>query len=598
MNPLVLQAGVAGPLVLGLAIYSAARSSQGLVHRYLFFLLLLILSWMTGMVAPSAGLDPSGIWVQALVLPPTVAMAPLFLLVMASYARLPFAEERSGVWALLAPFGLFFVGFLTNSWHGLMMKPGTDLLGIDPITQAGPLYWAFLLWSNVTALGAFTICVRLGWLSPSRTEKRRMGLLFVAALLPLTAHFAFLFRWTPLSYSLTPASLGITALLVTAAIQRYSLLDLQPVARRDVIEASSDGVLIADADERIVDLNPAAAEILGASHDELCGIDLEVAVAGLGPFEPADAGHALLESLRAGSASSRVEVETSSGCVIELGGGSPCNSSGAPAGYFVVLRDRTSQRRAERLLYQSQKLESVGILAAGVAHEVNNPLSFVRANLAHLQYQGELLETEIENLPKEVAAELEDMSEVIGDTVNGLDRIHGIVQGLLRLSHPPTGRTDHCDVNGSLRDASRFAAMGPLCGVHFESALAEDLPAVHASPDQLVQVFLNLLLNAKHALDQRPGARVLARSEREGDFVVVRIEDNGPGVPEEIRSKIFDPFFTTRAPHEGTGLGLSIAHDIIRDHDGSLDLEVAEGGGACFVVRLPIPASGAEVLDA
>ena len=95
MNPLVLQAGVAGPLVLGLAIYSAARSSQGLVHRYLFFLLLLILSWMTGMVAPSAGLDPSGIWVQALVLPPTVAMAP---------QRAVQRAQKLGIRSVLGPF--------------------------------------------------------------------------------------------------------------------------------------------------------------------------------------------------------------------------------------------------------------------------------------------------------------------------------------------------------------------------------------------------------------------------------------------------------------------------------------------------------------
>jgi signal transduction histidine kinase len=142
-------------------------------------------------------------------------------------------------------------------------------------------------------------------------------------------------------------------------------------------------------------------------------------------------------------------------------------------------------------------------------------------------------------------------------------------------------------------EAARFASLDRGARVRLELQLGRDLPAVLASPDQLVQVLLNLFLNAQHALVDRAGARIVVSTAVADGGVEIRVADNGPGVPEPIRDKIFDPFFTTSAPNHGTGLGLSIAFDIVREHGGSLELTNPADGGACFVVRLPVSADDA-----
>ena len=135
--------------------------------------------------------------------------------------------------------------------------------------------------------------------------------------------------------------------------------------------------------------------------------------------------------------------------------------------------------------------------------------------------------------------------------------------------------------------ALRLAAFDRNNAVVVEPRLADGLPPIRGSANRLVQVLLNLLLNANQALAGRPDARVVVESARDGRSVVVQVRDNGPGIPEEQRHRVFDPFFTTRAPGEGTGLGLSIAFDIVREHGGELELGAAPEGGACFTIRLP-----------
>ena len=259
VNPLIVQIGIAGPMVLGLAVHAASRRGQGAVQRHLFWLLLAILSWMVGTVLETTDSAIAGTVSIVFMLPATVTMTLFFFLMMAHYARIELFEQDSRAsWALAAPFGLFFVGFLTNSWHGLMLAPGGGPLRPEPFREAGAFFWAFLAWTNAVAFGGLAICAQIALRTRSRVERRRMGLLFAAALAPMAAHTIFVFDLLGLPYPLTPASLGITALLVVAAIHRYSFLELQPVARRDVIEASCDGVIVADSDECVVDSNPAA----------------------------------------------------------------------------------------------------------------------------------------------------------------------------------------------------------------------------------------------------------------------------------------------------------------------------------------------------
>jgi len=584
MDPVLIQLGIAGPLVLALIVETAMRREGGSVPRTLLGLLILIFFWMVGgVVAEHPAADPRV--AAALALPGTCFMSPLFCLLMFRHARFAIFEQRAEMRAaLLAPFGLFFLGFVTNGAHGWMADPAR-LFGEH---DSGPLYWAFQVWSNLVAVAGLSVAIYLGATSRSRLERRRMVLVCLGALAPLFAHLAQVTGALPFEASVTPAALALTCVLLVTAIQRYRLLDVQPVARRDVIEASMDGVVMADVDGVVVDVNPTAARMLGANSDALVGRPLAHSLASLGVTRPLDAVASLLDAFARGEEPPAVELETADARVLELTAGRAADASGAFAGSFVVLRDRSRERRAARRLHQSQKLESVGILAAGVAHEVNNPLSYVRANLVHLAYLADRIEDVRDELPKELAEDIGDLPDVLSESLAGIDRIHEIVQGLLRFARMPATRDPQCDVNAVVAEAARFASLERGATVRFETRYDEARPLVDASANQLTQVFLNLLLNAKQALKGRDDARIEASTRVVDGEVEIRIADNGPGVPEALRSKIFDPFFTTRAPNEGTGLGLSIAFEIVREHGGELEIEPTDAPGATFLVRLPL----------
>lgn len=588
MESLVLQVGISGPLVLALTLYTAARGDRSRVHRCLVWLLAMILCWMVGMVvqaAESPRLLPLG---RLLYYTPSCFMSPLFLLTMLLYARVEsFETHRAARWAVMAPFWFYLLAFVTEPWHGLTAGADSVLLPSQASPTAGPLFWSFQACSNAAALAGLGISVWIARTSPAPEERRRMWLLCAGAFVPLVTHLAYMFRVVPTDVPLTPTALGVTALILVRAIRRYRLLDVQPMARRDVIEASSDAVLIADADGRIVDLNPAAHLLLGGSRASLYETPLEAAFEALGGTEPHGALARMLEVARHGETPPVCEVEMADARILEASVGRPRIEEGVPAGYFVVLRDRTQERRAERMLQQSQKLESVGILAAGVAHEVNNPLAFVRANLTHLHEVAGELGRRAEELPKDLAEAAEGLQEVMEESITGLDRIQTIVQGLLRLSRTASEQRETCHPNAIVAEAVRFASLDRDPSVRLEMDLDPDLPSIDASPDQLTQVLLNLLLNARYALRDHADATIAASTRTRGDEIEIRVADNGPGVPEAIRAKIFDPFFTTRPPNEGTGLGLPIAFDIVRRHRGTLALEDSASGGACFVLRFP-----------
>jgi len=151
-------------------------------------------------------------------------------------------------------------------------------------------------------------------------------------------------------------------------------------------------------------------------------------------------------------------------------------------------------------------------------------------------------------------------------------------------------RSAAVDLNEVAREALRLAQLGEPGGDGPSLGLALDtLPAVSGNPDRLVQVVLNLLVNARQALSGAPGARIHLETRAREREVELEVRDNGPGIPESAMDRVFDPFFTTRGPDEGTGLGLSIAFDIAREHGGALEVSSQPGQGASFVLRLPAP---------
>jgi two-component system, NtrC family, sensor kinase len=242
----------------------------------------------------------------------------------------------------------------------------------------------------------------------------------------------------------------------------------------------------------------------------------------------------------------------------------------------VVLfeEDVTERRHLEANLAQSEKLAAVGQLAAGVAHEINNPLTAVIANAQLMQ----------RSLPP--GGDLQESVELI--LIAG-SRAAQVVRNLLDFARKEQYRLDRTDINQTIRktlELVQHETVSRSISVKFDPD--PDLPRVMASGDHLQGVWLNLLLNAFDALGGMPGEIFVSTRKREHDVQVV-IADSGKGIPAEILPRIFEPFFTTKLPGQGTGLGLSVCHQIIKQHNGEILVESELGHGTKFTVLLPIP---------
>jgi len=213
----------------------------------------------------------------------------------------------------------------------------------------------------------------------------------------------------------------------------------------------------------------------------------------------------------------------------------------------------------------------------------------VRSSLDEIERLGARVETARGGPDAELADELADLRTVALETLEGVERIRRIVEGMRALSSAERVGSAAVDLNEVAREALRLAQLGEPGGDGPSLGLALDtLPAVSGNPDRLVQVVLNLLVNARQALGNRPGARIHLETRAGAREVELEVRDNGPGIPETVMDRVFDPFFTTRGPDEGTGLGLAIAHDIAREHGGALEVSSRPGQGASFVLRLPV----------
>ncbi len=237
---------------------------------------------------------------------------------------------------------------------------------------------------------------------------------------------------------------------------------------------------------------------------------------------------------------------------------------------------------AERHRAQSEKLATVGRLAASVMHEINNPLAFVLANL-------DFLRTEVlaQPLGPKVRAGLE---EVLTETHSGLLRIQQIVTDLKGFSRMDMEEPSPCVLADVVADAVRLAAVRLKHVARVRVEVPGTLPSVFVIPQRLTQVVLNLLVNAGDALEGHGVAQgeIRLRGEAGDSRVVLLVEDNGPGFPPAVLERLFEPFFTTKGPEKGTGLGLSISRELLERFGGTLHAENCPGGGARLRVELPV----------
>jgi signal transduction histidine kinase len=247
------------------------------------------------------------------------------------------------------------------------------------------------------------------------------------------------------------------------------------------------------------------------------------------------------------------------------------------------LRRETEERmRLELQLAQAQKLEALGRLAAGLAHEVNNPLSFIMSNLHHVQRELKVLAA------TQPSGNVEELQESCHDALHGCERIQRLVQDVRGFSHGGSRPTGPVDILVVLEDALAMANPSQVPGLRVERELCQ-MPPILADEHGLGQVLLNLIVNALHAVANGPAEpRIrVATSLHEDGRVKVEIQDNGRGIAPEHLGRIFEPFFTTKPPGVGTGLGLFICHGIITGYGGELSVESQPGQGATFRVLLP-----------
>ncbi len=258
-------------------------------------------------------------------------------------------------------------------------------------------------------------------------------------------------------------------------------------------------------------------------------------------------------------------------------------------------------------LVEQEKLASVGQLAAGVAHEINNPMGFISSNLRSLdRYVNRLTEfinvvdetlhefdenmdkDQVENAKKRLKIEyvLEDSIQLISESLEGAERVRRIVQDLKDFSHLDQSEIVYVDLNEAL-ETIISVARSELKHVSQINREFTTIPRVECHAQGLKQVFLNLILNAASALEGIEKSSITVRTETDGEYVITSITDNGCGMTEEVKSHIFEPFFTTRDVGKGVGLGLSRAFDIIKKHNGQIIVESIPSKGSTFTVRLP-----------
>ncbi len=262
---------------------------------------------------------------------------------------------------------------------------------------------------------------------------------------------------------------------------------------------------------------------------------------------------------------------------------------------YATEMEQLAEQRAEQLV-RADRMATLGTLSAGIAHEINNPASFIAGNAQSLERAWDIIEPQLKACSpddddrRQFEFVMDEFPEMIRGIRKGVSRITQIVNGLKSYVHQ--GKQESADKKAITLSATVEHAL-ELChnelkyNVEVHNNIPETCPAVHANKQQLEQVFVNLFTNAAHAMEDQDQGELSIEASVEGDEVDVRVTDDGPGMDQETLDRAFDPFYTTKSESKGTGLGLSISHGIIEDHGGELRCRNHPEGGAEFAFNLP-----------
>lgn len=389
---------------------------------------------------------------------------------------------------------------------------------------------------------------------------------------------------------------------------------------RTILETLADGLLVVDTNGCIETSNSTAELMFGYSNESMIGISIKSLMPGMDY-------QILVDDLTCGKkdiVGKTIELEglKSNAKKIPLEVTFAEMKISSALMFNAVVRDVTERKRLEEQLRHSQKLESIGQLAAGIAHEINTPTQYVSDNTAFLKDifpsimdalkqssnianlpEKDISTTELETLKKaleeaEVDFISQEVPKAIDQSLYGLERISTIVSAMKSFSHASNGDKKEVDIKEAIETTVTVAQSEWRYVAHVNCEFEPDLPLVPCLRDEFNQVILNIIVNAAHAIDDdlkstgREKGLISINVKSNDEFILIDITDDGAGMPESIKSKIFDPFFSTKGVGKGTGQGLSIAYNVIVDkHQGSISVDSQENMGTTFSISLPLNTS-------
>jgi PAS domain S-box-containing protein len=401
---------------------------------------------------------------------------------------------------------------------------------------------------------------------------------------------------------------------VTARKRAEDALQNSERRYRQFTEASQDAVVVADQSGRITLFNRSAQMTFGYSESEVLGQSVTMLMPDEFHTAHREGLDRYLRTREARVVGKTIELRgrRKSGEIFPLDMSLTALQEPDGVNFLAAIRDTTDRQRMQHRVIQAEKMASLGLLSAGVAHEINNPLAFVANNLAVidgdirgmkalLSAYGEAKPLIARQDPEQaqridrIVQEIDlaylnaNIERIVDNTRQGVKRVADIVQNLRGFARLDQAAVDRVDVHAAIRSSLELIQST----LKRQNIVVEerfgDVPSISCSPAQINQVFLNLLVNAAQAIEAMRGSEgriTITTREANGD-IVVEIADNGCGIAPDLVPKIFDPFFTTKKIGEGTGLGLSITHGIVKDHNGEIEVTSVVGEGTCFRVTLP-----------
>ena len=410
-----------------------------------------------------------------------------------------------------------------------------------------------------------------------------------------------------------PMQLAVAIAMSLKSFEAQEALRQSEERYRKIFENAGDAVIVCDDAGRVLDANLVAGKLLGYTQEALRDIlirDIEA------PGRPVFAAE-LNTAQKEGRGFCETALHTRSGTMLTVEITMSRISFREGEAVHCLIRDISARKELELKLLHAQKMESVGQLAAGIAHEINTPAQFIGDNIRFLQDSMQDLLTlvnicdsacrspnpslasiseQLERCKQDVDFEFltEEIPHAIRQSLEGIERITRIVQATKKFSHPGSETRTLADVNEILENTLTVAQNEIKYHADVIREYDPELPELPCFPADLGQALLNIIINAAHAVGQRfkdDAGRGIIRIEtrKRGDNIRIKVQDTGCGIPDEHKEKIFNPFFTTKEVGKGTGQGLALAYTIVEDkHGGTISFVSRVGEGTIFTVCLPL----------